>query len=232
MNSAKKSRIFLFFLAAAVMVFGFCINHLNERTRNDIKAVDMGLAEEEQDICIALTFDDGPHPVWTEKLLDGLKERGICATFFVIGENAEKNPDLIRKMVENGNQVGNHTYSHVQLTDCRPDTAINEINKTQEAVYKAAEIYPRYIRPPYGSWNEFLQGETELKTVLWDVDPQDWKVQNTDQIVSSVMKQTKDGSIILLHDIYETSVESALKIADIYLAAGYRFCTVEEIGIE
>ena len=200
--------------------------------RDDITAADAGVSDEEQDICVALTFDDGPHPVWTEKLLDGLKERGICATFFVIGENAEKNPELIRKMVENGNQVGNHTFSHVQLTSCRPDTAIDEITRTQEAVYKAANIYPLYIRPPYGAWNAYLQNETELKTVLWDVDPQDWKVQNTDQIVSSVMKQTKDGSIILLHDIFETSVEAALEIADIYLEAGYRFCTVEEIGIE
>lgn len=232
MNSGKKSRLFLLFLTVVIVFFGFCIENLNKRMGKEIKAVDTGISEEETDICIALTFDDGPHPVWTEKLLDGLKERGICATFFVIGENAEKNPALIRKMIENGNQVGNHTYSHVQLTECRQETAIKEINRTQEAVYKAAKVYPRYIRPPYGSWNEYLQSETELKTVLWDVDPMDWKVQNTDQIVSSVMKQTKDGAIILLHDIYETSVESALKIADIYLAAGYRFCTVEEIGIE
>lgn len=106
MNSGKKSRVFLLFLTVLIIGFGFCIDNLNQWMGKDIEAVDTGISEEETDICIALTFDDGPHPVWTEKLLDGLKERGICATFFVIGENAEKNPELIQKMIENGNQVG------------------------------------------------------------------------------------------------------------------------------
>lgn len=186
----------------------------------------------EKDVEIAFTFDDGPHPVWTEKLLDGLKARGIRATFFVIGQSAEEYPELIQRMIAEGNQVGNHTYSHIQLTACGVDQAIEEIKKTQEAIYQAAGFRPDYIRPPFGSWNDTLQKETNLETVLWDVDPYDWKIQNTDAIVKSILDQTEDGSIILLHDVYETSVEAALKAADIFIERGYRFCTVDEIMIE
>lgn len=193
---------------------------------------DSSETEAEKDVEIALTFDDGPHPVWTEKLLDGLKARGIRATFFVIGQSAEKYPELVERMVDEGNQVGNHTYSHVQLTACDESNALEEISKTQEIIYQAAGIDAHYIRPPFGSWNEKLQKETSLEAVLWDVDPYDWKVQNTDAVVQSILKQTEDGSIILLHDVYETSVEAALKAADIFLERGYRFCTVDEIMIE
>lgn len=194
--------------------------------------VDSSEREAEKDVEIALTFDDGPHPVWTEKLLDGLKARGIRATFFVIGQSAERYPELIQRMVDEGNQVGNHTYSHVQLTACNESSALEEIRRTQEVIYQAAGFDARYIRPPFGSWNETLQEETSLEAVLWDVDPYDWKVQNTDAVVQSILKQTEDGSIILLHDVYETSVEAALKTADIFLERGYRFCTVDEIMIE
>lgn len=186
----------------------------------------------EGDVEIALTFDDGPHPVWTEKLLDGLRERGICATFFVIGKSAEECPELIQRMLTEGNQVGNHTYSHVQLTACSEEEALEEIQKTQDILLQTAAFLPKYIRPPFGSWNEELEEQTNLQSVLWDVDPYDWKIQNTDQIVQRILEQTEDGSIILLHDVYEESVEAALKAADIFLERGYRFCTVDEIMIE
>lgn len=186
----------------------------------------------QEDLTVALTFDDGPHPVWTEKLLDGLKERGIRATFFVIGQSVKEYPELVRRMIKEGNQVGNHTYSHVQLTACKQTTALEEIKKTQDIIYQETGFRPLYIRPPFGSWSAALQKKSRMETVLWDVDPYDWKVQNTDQIVKQILKQTEDGSIILLHDIYETSVDAALKVADIFLQRGYRFCTVEEIMIE
>lgn len=200
--------------------------------QQQVVQADAGSEVIEKDVEIAFTFDDGPHPVWTEKLLDGLKERGIRATFFVIGQSAEEHPELIQRMLEDGNQVGNHTYSHVQLTACKTDQALEEIQKTQEVIYDATGFQPRYIRPPFGSWNEVLQDKTNLQSVLWDVDPYDWKVQNTDIIVQRILEQTEDGSIILLHDVYEESVEAALKVADIFLERGYRFCTVDEIMIE
>lgn len=230
----KLGRLLLFLLMG-ILLLNITKSITKEEEKEEQQQVvqaDAGNEVIEKDVEIAFTFDDGPHPVWTEKLLDGLKERGIRATFFVIGQSAEEHPELIQRMLEDGNQVGNHTYSHVQLTACKTDQALEEIQKTQEVIYDATGFQPRYIRPPFGSWNEVLQDKTNLQSVLWDVDPYDWKVQNTDIIVQRILEQTEDGSIILLHDVYEESVEAALKVADIFLERGYRFCTVDEIMIE
>lgn len=230
----KLGRLLLFLLMV-ILLLNITKSMTKEEEKEEQQQVvqaDAGNEVIEKDVEIAFTFDDGPHPVWTEKLLDGLKERGIRATFFVIGQSAEEHPELIQRMLEEGNQVGNHTYSHVQLTACKTDQALEEIQKTQEVIYDATGFQPRYIRPPFGSWNEVLQDKTNLQSVLWDVDPYDWKVQNTDIIVQRILEQTEDGSIILLHDVYEESVEAALKVADIFLERGYRFCTVDEIMIE
>lgn len=230
----KLGRLLLFLLMG-ILLLNITKSITKEEEKEEQQQVvqaDAGSEMIEKDVEIAFTFDDGPHPVWTEKLLDGLKERGIRATFFVIGQSAEEHPELIQRMLEDGNQVGNHTYSHVQLTACKTDQALEEIQKTQEVIYDATGFQPRYIRPPFGSWNEVLQDKTNLQSVLWDVDPYDWKVQNTDIIVQRILEQTEDGSIILLHDVYEESVEAALKVADIFLERGYRFCTVDEIMIE
>ena len=230
----KLGRLLLFLLMG-ILLLNITKSMTKEEEKEEQQQVvqaDAGSEVIEKDVEIAFTFDDGPHPVWTEKLLDGLKERGIRATFFVIGQSAEEHPELIQRMLEEGNQVGNHTYSHVQLTACKTDQALEEIQKTQEVIYDATGFQPRYIRPPFGSWNEVLQDKTNLQSVLWDVDPYDWKVQNTDIIVQRILEQTEDGSIILLHDVYEESVEAALKVADIFLERGYRFCTVDEIMIE
>lgn len=230
----KLGRLLLFLLMV-ILLLNITKSMTKEEEKEEQQQVvqaDAGSEMIEKDVEIAFTFDDGPHPVWTEKLLDGLKERGIRVTFFVIGQSAEEHPELIQRMLEDGNQVGNHTYSHVQLTACKTDQALEEIQKTQEVIYDATGFQPRYIRPPFGSWNEVLQDKTNLQSVLWDVDPYDWKVQNTDIIVQRILEQTEDGSIILLHDVYEESVEAALKVADIFLERGYRFCTVDEIMIE
>lgn len=208
------------------------VKKVMETGKETIRKADTGTETANPDRSIALTFDDGPHPVWTAKLLDGLKEKGIKATFFVVGENVEKYPELVQRMVDEGHQVGNHTYSHVQLTGCDEQTAVEEILKTQDIIFSKTGFTPQYIRPPFGSWNDSLRDQTDLEAVLWNVDPCDWKYRNTDRVVSQILKQTADGSIILLHDIYETSVDAALKTADIFLEKGYRFCTADEMMLE
>ena len=176
----------------------------------------------------AITFDDGPHPKYTLKLLDGLKERNVKATFFVIGENVSNNPDVIKRMAEDGHLIGNHTYSHVQLTCISEEKAITEINKTSELITTYAGVSPKYIRPPYGMYSDALKRETNLTPVLWTVDPRDWSVLNTDSVVKHVLKRAKSGDIILLHDIFDTSVEAAFQIIDALKAEGYEFVTVDE----
>lgn len=181
---------------------------------------------------IALTFDDGPHKVYTPKLLDGLKERNVRATFFVLGESVEQNPDLIKRMSKEGHLIGSHTYSHVQLTKLSIEEAEEEIHKANQSIYKACSMYPKFVRPPYGSWNKTLEEKTDMNAVLWSVDPYDWKVQDKDRIVKEVLENVEDGSIILLHDIYETSVDAALEIVDELKKQGYLFATIEELQID
>lgn len=181
---------------------------------------------------VALTFDDGPSKHWTEGLLDGLKERNVKATFFLIGANAKANPTLVERMVKEGHLIGNHTYSHVQLTTISHEAACEEIQEANAVLSEAVGGVIHYIRPPFGSWQDGLDNLVDMQVVLWDVDPQDWKVQNTSHIVEKVLSQVKDGDIILLHDVYRESVEAALQIIDELKARGYEFVRVDELLLD
>lgn len=178
---------------------------------------------------VALTFDDGPHQKYTKMLLDGLRERNVKATFFLIGESIEGKEELVAQMKADGHLIGNHTYTHVQLGKVATDDACAEIWKTNTLIYDITEEIPCYIRPPFGEWNEDLSCAVDMSVVLWDIDPQDWKYKDSDRIRDHVVKNVKDGDIILLHDVYKTSVDAALQIVDILSEEGYEFVTVEEL---
>ena len=180
----------------------------------------------------ALTFDDGPHSLYTPQLLDGLKKRGVKASFFLIGQNIDGNEDIIRRMKEEGHLIGNHSQSHMQLTKENAELACRQINSTNQKIYEITGEMPSYIRPPYGSWNEELECMVPMTVTLWDVDPLDWKTQDKGKIVSHVKKHVEDGSIILLHDVYGTSVDAALEIVDTLSREGYNFVTVDELLID
>ena len=178
---------------------------------------------------VYLTFDDGPSPLYTERLLDGLKERGVVATFFVTGENAESCPDLIRREKADGHLIGNHTYSHIQLTSDNKEVFREELVKTNEILKAITGENVTYIRPPYGSWDKSLEQDLNMFPVLWNVDPLDWCTPDAGLVMSRVLQQVEDGDIILLHDYYDTSVTAALMIVDEMKKQGYEFVTVEEI---
>lgn len=179
---------------------------------------------------VALTFDDGPSSRYTEKLLDGLKQRGVKATFFVMGKSVKDNQDIIKRMYEEGHLIGNHTYSHMDLAKTDFDTACKEISDTNLYIEKITGYIPKFIRPPYGDWNKKLLEETDMSVVLWTVDPEDWKSQNSDVVASRVLRNIKSGDIILLHDIFNTSVEAAFKIIDGLQDKGYQFVTVDKLN--
>lgn len=181
---------------------------------------------------VALTFDDGPHSLYTPQLLDGLKKRGVKASFFLIGQNIDGNEDIIRRMKAEGHLIGNHSQSHMQLTKENAELACEQIGNTNQKIYEITGEMPSYIRPPYGSWNEELECMVPMTVVLWDVDPLDWKTQNKEKIVSHVKKHVEDGSIILLHDVYGASVDAALEIVDTLSREGYNFVTVDELLID
>lgn len=191
--------------------------------------VDADIGEEKR---IAITFDDGPHRLYTPKLLDGLKERGIHATFFLVGENIGNNEALVKRMAEEGHLIGNHTFSHVQLTKMKKEDACREVQQTNERICAVTGSPVLYIRPPYGSWNDELQAEIPMTVTLWNLDSEDWKSQNTGKIVELVESEAEEGSIILLHDIFDTSVEAALRIVDDLTAQGYTFVTVDELLLD
>ena len=185
--------------------------------------------EEAEKPKIAITFDDGPHPYYTEDLLDGLKERGVVASFFVTGEHAALHPDVIRRMSEEGHLIGNHTYSHIQLQPGNREKFREELVKTNAVIQEITGKEVIYVRPPYGTWDKELESELNMIPVLWNVDPMDWCSDNVSCIVKKVVGKAKENAIILMHDYSESSITAALKVIDELLEEGYLFVTVEEI---
>ena len=178
---------------------------------------------------IALTFDDGPHPYYTQQLLDGLKERGARATFFVMGKQAEAYPELVLRMQEDGHLIGNHTYSHVQLNKKNRESFKEELVRTNELLLGITGEEPQYVRPPYGSWDKSFESELMMIPVLWTIDPMDWCSSDVNGIVRKVTKKAEDNAVILMHDEYKSSVTAALEIVDVLQKQGYEFVTVDEI---
>lgn len=179
--------------------------------------------------CIALTFDDGPHPLYTEELLDGLKERNVVATFFVTGEHANLHPDIIKRMYDEGHLIGNHTYTHIQLTKSNREKFKQELIKTNEVLQSITGEEVQYVRPPYGTWDKKLENELNMFPVLWNIDPLDWCTSSATRVAQTVLNNVKEDGIILMHDYYETSVEAALMVVDELQKQGYEFVTVDKL---
>ncbi len=178
---------------------------------------------------IAITFDDGPSAHCTGRLLDGLKERGIKGTFFLIGKNAEENPELVKRLYEEGHLIGNHTYSHVEITKLSDEDAKKEIMETDRVISSITGEHVEYMRPPFGLWQEELEEELDVLPVMWSVDPLDWTTKNVEEVVNKVVTETEENDIILLHDCYDSSVDAALRIVDILKKKGFEFVTVDEL---
>lgn len=181
---------------------------------------------------VALTFDDLLQCRYTEALLDGLKEREVRASFFLVGQCIEGNEDTVRRMAEEGHLIGVHCMEHRDLTREPEEEAVRQLMDTAAMIGAVTGRMPEYIRPPFGKWSSGLQEAVPMETVLWSVDSLDWKLQDTDRIVRRVLKDTEDGDIILMHDEFQTSVEAAMEIIDNLLAKGYTFVTVDELTID
>ena len=178
---------------------------------------------------VALTFDDGPNARYTPLLLEGLRKRNIHATFFLLGENIPENEELLLQMQKDGHLIGCHTWSHVQLDKISPSSANREILKTNSLIYHITGTYPTCLRPPYGAWKKDLELPVTMLPVFWDVDTLDWQSQNPERILDIVRKNVQDGSIILMHDSYDSSVRAALAITDELTEKGYDFVTADQL---
>lgn len=178
---------------------------------------------------IALTFDDGPHPYYTQQLLEGLKERNTIATFFVTGEHASLHPQVIQQIQKDGHLIGNHTFSHMQLTKKNREEYKKELLKTNELLKEITGEEIQYVRPPYGSWDKSFEKELNMFPVLWNIDPLDWCSSNPECIADRIICNIEENDIILMHDYYDTSVTAALRVVDELTEEGYTFVTVDEI---
>lgn len=182
---------------------------------------------------VALTFDDGPHATNTPRLLDILRARNVKATFYVIGKNVDLYPGIVRRTVAEGHEIGNHTYTHPKLSSLSMDRVMAEIRKTDEAVIRACGVKPRTLRPPYGallqSQRQIIHSTLGYPTIMWSVDPLDWKRPGPSVVTSRIVSGTNNGAIILVHDLHGSSVDAMPATVDTLLRKGYRFVTVSQL---
>ncbi len=182
---------------------------------------------------IALTFDDGPS--WhTERLLDGLSERDVVATFFMTGVNGSSGMtnygSYLTRMWEDGHQLANHTYSHTKLAGISAQIRDNEIANARQCVFNAVGgEYHMMLRPPEGSTDSALCDSVDMPIISWSIDPEDWRCHDVESVSERVIKSAHEGAIILLHDMYEASVDVALRVVDTLIEEGYEFVTVSEL---
>ncbi len=184
---------------------------------------------------IALTFDDGPHPYLTPKILDILDEYGIKATFFVIGINAERYPDALCETIKRGHEVGNHTYTHPRVSRLEPYKLKSEMEKCESAIYGLADYSPKLFRPPEGLIDYAVRSaseELDYQVILWDIDTMDWARTPAEQIAEKVINEISSGAIILMHDYIgkRSPTPEALRLfIPVLIEKGYKFVSVSEL---
>lgn len=178
---------------------------------------------------IAITFDDGPSK-FTMQLLEQLEAYDSRATFFMVGTNVPKYPETVKKMKDIGCELGNHTTNHPRLINLDVAGIQYEINTTNQAIQSVVEEMPTLMRPPYGAVNEVVQSVVGLPLAMWSVDTLDWEVKDTEVVKNYILNMAKDGEIILLHDIHETTVQAVLQVIPELVNRGYQLVTVSEMA--
>ncbi|MBD9846674.1 polysaccharide deacetylase family protein [Enterococcus faecalis] len=178
---------------------------------------------------VALSFDDGPNPSTTTQLLEILKEKQVHATFFVLGENVNQSPEIVKQAKKEGHEIGSHTYDHQDLAQLSTDEIQMEISKTDEALEKIIGEKAAFLRPPYGSVTEVAARLINRPIIDWSVDSEDWKTRDSEQIFQKIIGTVYDGSILLFHDIYPETVSVIPQIIDYLHEQGYQLETVGEL---
>lgn len=183
-----------------------------------------------KDKFVALTFDDGPSPATTPLILKTLEKHAVKATFFVLGKNASAHPDLLAQVSSAGHEIGNHTYSHKNLSKLSVQAIESELSKTQ-AVLEKAHLSAHWFRPPYGAGEKkarAVAARYHLRTILWSVDTRDWQSHNPVSLESSIMKNVRSGDVILLHDTKKVTAQVLDSLMTHLEKAGYHFVTLSQ----
>lgn len=182
---------------------------------------------------VALTYDDGPSGKVTPRILEKLEEHGAHATFFMVGERAEKCGEILNRMIRDGCETANHTYSHVSMNKLDPNGMQDQIGRTNDAVEKLCGVRPVLMRPVGGNENDLglgALGAMGMPAILWSVDTLDWKTRDAASTVQAVRDKVQDGDIILMHDLYDATGDASMVIIDELAAQGYQLVTVSELS--
>lgn len=212
--------------------FAFLLQSLTLSGKAELKVYRSASTQKKQ---IALTFDDGPHPSLTPKILEILARYDIQATFFMVGQNVINYPQAAREVINAGHEVGNHTFTHPHIATLGDASIMEEIGRCEDALEELCEYRPHLLRTPEGAMNASLErclaGEDYI-LVLWSLDTRDWDNKSTACIVQTVLDNVKSGDIILMHDYisYHSKTPEALDvIIPALLSQGYEFVTVSEL---
>ncbi len=196
---------------------------------NTVQHVDNPAQVAKEEKYVALTFDDGPRPETTGKILDILKANNSVGTFFVLGQMAEKSPDMLKQISAQGSEIGNHSFSHVKLTTVSDNRFEQEISKTNKIIETATGKKPVLLRPPYGAYNQHLKDLSDTPLVLWGIDTEDWDHKNADRTVARVLDKVKNGSVVLMHDIYSQTADAVAILVPELIRRGYKLVTVSQL---
>ncbi len=181
----------------------------------------------------ALTFDDGPHPQYTPRILAELKKRNVKATFFTLGRSVDRWPEITAQIAADGHEIGNHTYTHGNLSKMSTANIKKEMDQGRDAIVRATGQHPRIMRAPYGaiksSQRQMIYDTYKYPEIFWSVDSRDWESKNAASVTNVIMKTTRPGGIILVHDIQKSAVDALPVFLDRLIAKGYKFVTVSEL---
>ncbi len=182
---------------------------------------------------LALTFDDGPHPKLTPRLLDLLAERQLKATFYVIGRNVRSYPEIAARIVEEGHEIANHTQTHPQLSRLSAARVSKELQGAHEAILEGTGVVATTMRPPFGAVNQRVRqvarSEFDYTTIMWSVDPQDWRYRNAERVTAQLLAGAAPGAIMLCHDIHASTIDAMPATLDGLMKKGFELATVSEL---
>lgn len=241
MNNDLMSKVKVVGLMLMLGLLLFCawkdVQRRTELNANALEAQDNSKEEEEQPQrvvdpdkpMIALTFDDGPSK-FTMQLLEQLNAYGAKATFFLVGENIDDYPDTIKKMQEIGCEFGNHTMNHARLTTLTDDEALAQIQGTNAELQAVINDGTKLLRPPYGSEDERIATISGSPLIMWSVDTNDWENKDATAVREHVLNVVKDGDVVLMHDIHETTVQAAIELIPQLIEQGYQLVTISEMA--
>lgn len=181
------------------------------------------------DKLVALTFDDGPYTPVDTKLYEVFEKYDIVATFYVVGNRCEEYSDSLKKMNDLGCEIGSHTYSHQNLAKVSVDEIKSQMSKSADVIYNITGQKIKTMRPPEGATNDTVKSTVTYPMILWDVDSLDWKYRNADREYNQIMETVQDGSIILMHDLYEATAEAVSRVVPKLISEGYTFVTVSDL---